>query len=487
MRKTLALFTAALIIFLSLYFCAFAWVNSEKENVTVREAYTYGDKSLTEKADIGFKVRYYDNLLWDIRYDMSEGKAETELSLYRKSIPNTYTESNYFSFGSNFWNYSTSGGSGHTSYFEKVFNELAESATPYEKADKVISVSDYLDYYPISVEASFSDKYIDTSLDYYNLNEKQLVSQLQDFFRIPVLKNHLLTISVTVDENGNIFESGSSSLASSEENPIYDEFSLYANSVITEDKCLIYFSNKTYNGKNADMSEIPGGYGIYCLPYSYSENGDKVFFDGEKLSNVFPVNNNHEIIQLKLSESGNHIYMITDEGSDCFLTVLDADTYQTLQKIKVSTAEGQTAGINYTKSDFAVVNLYHEYLDAEFTLYTLDDKGLFTKQFTSPVYLETEDTSDEENTLYIGAEIYENSEADAEWDGEYLYITNRFSESLFTTNIYRAGFSMGIYNRDGLQFYGNYDTSLSSGFDGLYGSSYYAMLSRNDIIDISLK
>ncbi len=487
MRKTLALFLTVFIIALSLYTCVSASVNSEKENVIIRENYIYGNKKFAEKADVNFKVQYYDNLLWDIDYDIAENKAEAKFSLYRDGIPNEYDATNYLTLTGGFWNYSTSGFLGEEAFFSEAYLDLVKDAKPYEEVENTISVSDYLDYYPLSVEINFPNKYsLDSSLGYYDTDSANLVSALRDFLKIPVLKNHLLTISATINESGNIFQSGSASVASSEENSIYDEFSIYGSSVITEDKCLIYFSNKTYMGKNVDTSEIPGGYGIYCLPYSYTDDGRKVTFDYSALSNVFPVEKNFEITDLKLSKNEKYVYMITKEEKDSYLTVLDTETYEVLQKNIVSTHDNQSAGFGYIEDDFAVINLYHEHLESRFNLYTIDNNGLLTKEFTALTH--SEDKIDgSENIRYPGSDIYEHSNIDVEWDDENLYVTNDFDESYGMIGDRRAGFSLSVYNKDGLQFFGNFYTSLSTGYDGMYGSSYYVMLSRNDKVDIILK
>ncbi|MBQ3136198.1 MAG: hypothetical protein IJB74_01815 [Clostridia bacterium] len=487
MRKTLALFLTVFIIALSLYTCVSASVNSEKENVTIHENYIYGDKRFAEKVEVNFKAQYYDNLLWDINYNIAENKAETKFSLYRDGIPNEYDATNYLTLTGGFWNYSTSGFLGEESFFSEAFKDLVKDAKPYEEVKKTISVSDYLDYYPLSVEINFPNKYsLDSSLGYYETDSYNLVSALSDFFKIPVLKNHLLTISATVNESGNIFQSGSESVASAEENSIYDEFSIYGSSVITEDKCLIYFSNKSYMGKNVDTSKIPGGYGIYCLPYSYTEEGRRVTFDYSALSNVFSVESNHEITQLKLSADGKSVYMVTEENEECYLTVIDTENYAVLQKIKVSTNKNQSAGFGYIENSFAVINLYHENLQSRFNLYTIDNNGLFVKEFTALTHHEDK-IDGSENIRYPGSDIYEHSNIDVEWDGENLYVTNDFDESVGMVRDRNAGFSLSVYNKYGLQFFGNYYTSLTSGYDGMYGSSYYVMLSRNDKIDITLK
>jgi len=491
MRKTLAFFMSVFILFLSLYICVFATVNSEKEKVVITESYIHGDRKYADKADINFKVNYYSHLLWDISYDIAANKVEAGFDICRQGFQRSFKQTNRFELYGYSCDFTVSGGTDGTveyyGYLAEAFKGLVADATPYEEVKKVVNVSDYIDYYPITLEIDFGDKYrLHSSLGYNNTAEEQLAAQIQDFLRIPVLKNHLVTISATVNESGDIFQSGSSSVASSAESPIYDEYSLYGESVITDDRCLIYFSNKTYNGKSIDTDEIPGGYGIYCLPYSYSENGDKVIFHGDKLANIFPVDNEHEISHLKLSESGKQIYMITDEGKDCFLTVLDAENYEVMQRINVSIFENQFAGLNYVAKDLVVVNLYHEHADAYFTLFTADKNGLLKKEFTSPVYAEIK-AEGRDYTSYIGTEIYENSVVDAEWDGENLYVTNDFDESNFTAPTEKSGFRLCVYNKDGLQYYGNYYTSLSAGYDGSYASGYNTRLSDYDIIDITLK
>ena len=69
-------------------------------------------------------------------------------------------------------------------------------------------------------------------------------------------------------------------------------------------------------------------------------------------------------------------------------------------------------------------------------------------------------------------------------DGENIYVTNSRGDN---APIIREGnFSLSVYNRNGLQFCGEYKTSLTTGYDGYQASGYYVGISSYDLIEIEL-
>ncbi len=481
MRKTLALFLTFLIIIFSLYAIVFTQINKEKENVTVTAEYIYGDKSYAENVDINFKALYQENLLWDINYDVASGEAETDFSLYKDRIQREYETRNEMRLYTNLF-YDHFGKLGN-SPMNKAFEELAKTATPYVDAKKVIYISDYTDYYPVTVDASLENFYLDSSFhSQLRENETELIKAIKDFFKIPVQKDHRIQISLQIDENGNITHTGT---ATATEEDTYEASSFYANSVVTDKECFIYFDDRSEYGEKADTSEIPGGYGIYRLPYS--STGTYVTFDTENLKNVFPLKESESIYQMELSADKKDLYMMSQKNNKSYLTVIDAETYKEKSKTLITDIKDQSSHIEYIGEDFIVITHYHPNRDPVFSVYIPDGKGGFKEKFTTDQYIAdgSSNITDEGSVRYAGGDFYmDGIEIDVKWDGERLYVTNSTGDNF--EPIRKSNFSLSIYDKDGLQFCGNYTTSLNTGYDGYQASGYYVNSSHYDKIEIKL-
>ncbi len=483
MRKTLALFLALIIALISAYSLAFTAVNKEKDNVIISEKYIYGDKSYAENVDVKFKALYSENLLWDIKYDIASGKAETDFSIYKNRIPREFEHTNELRLYSNL-HYSSYGNIPvNNKGIDRAFLELAKTATPYVDAKKVIYISDYTDYYPVTVDASLENFYLDSSFhSQLRENETELIKAIEDFFKIPVQKDHRIQISLQIDENGNITHTGT---ATATEEDTYEGFSFYANSVVTDKECFIYFYDRSEYGEKADTSEIPGGYGIYRLPYS--STGTYVTFDTENLKNVFPLKNGESIYQIELSADKKELYMMSQKNNVIHLTVIDAKTYKEKSKVIISDEKDQSSNIEYIGEDFMVITHYHPNRDSSFSVYIPDGKGGFKEKFTTMqyVYDNSSTITDEGLVYYAGGDFYmHGNEIDVKWDGEKLYVTNSTGDN--SAVIREGNFTLSVYNKNGLQFCGEYKTSLTTGYDGYQASGYYIGISDYDLIEIKL-
>lgn len=485
MRKTLALFLALVITLLSLYVVAFTIINSQKDNVIVTEEYIYGDKSYAENVDVNFKTLYKENIQWDIDFDIASGKAKTDFSIHKDRIDREYESINELRIYTNL-HYSTFGNDipMNNVGIDKAFEELRNEAIPYEEAKKVIYVSDYIDYYPVTVDASLENFYLDSSLhSHLRENETELIKAIESFFKIPVQKDHRIEIRLQIDENRNITHTGT---ATTTEDGTYEGFSFFANSVVTDKECFIYFDDRSDYGERADTSEIPGGYGIYRLPYSSVETN--VTFDTENLKNIFPLKNGESIYQLELSADGKDLYMMSKKNNVIYLTVIDAETYEEKSKVIISDEKDQSSNIEYIGDDFIVIIHYSpDSESSEISVYTTDVKDAFEEKFTVDQYIYDDKSTitDEGLVYYAGGDFYlHGNQIDVKWDGERLYVTNSTGDNF--SPVRKANFSLSVYDKNGLLFCGNYTTSLNTGYDGYQASGYYVNLSQYDLIKIKL-
>lgn len=480
MRKTLSLFLALIILVFSVYCTVFADVNKEKDNVEITEVFTYGDRTAAAGVSINIKNLYRENLLWDTTYSIKENTAHSEFSIYKNRIPREYEAYYDLSLGSSFL-YSVTGphSPNRDTGLEKIYDDIIESAQPGVEVKKLFLLSDYMDYYPLTVETSFPGKYISDHLtDDTDAADKEFIKAMREFFRIPIIEGHKIELRVTVNEEGTVYSSGSVSGSGIAENE--DDYGFYAQSIITERECFIYFDNKTELGRTADTSLVPGGYGIYRLPYTITNQ--KTTFDTDSLKNIFPVRGDYQICDLDLSKDGKRLYMITDENGKKIFTVINAESFQTEERTVITRDKDESAYIEYIEEDFIVLNIYHPNRDSKISVYTFDDKGKFKREITVYNFIETEH---KDSTRYVGANVYDHNEIKVVWDDGKLYVTNPFDN---TTDrpISQNGFRLAVFGKEGLEFYGEYITSLSAGNDGYQASSYHIYNSRYDKIDIIL-
>ena len=191
-----------------------------------------------------------------------------------------------------------------------AYRELADQTAPGAEGEKVIRVSDYLDYYPLEVRLDFPEFLLDLNrmMDWGDetAGRKQksvsLLQTFQNFFRIPVLEEERMEISIGKDPSGEIDSWGSGSVSE------YDSFYLWTQSVVTGSACYFTFDCHTEQDHVVDTSQIPGGImGLtaYLVEYDSGAHGkrecDRV--DIEELSMVYPLDPNGYLLELGLIES----------------------------------------------------------------------------------------------------------------------------------------------------------------------------------------
>lgn len=159
---------------------------------------------------------------------------------------------------------------------EKFFTDLKEEIPNNMPKNLKIRVQDVLKYYIIGGDIQIKENM--NLLDFWMLFEyagnepidKKLWSDIQAFFKIPVLENEYALVSVQRDSQENAVLSFSDNGSSSKNGA--DSFRFSTVSCATDEAVYFTFDAHTTNGNLADTSLIPGGYGIYRLPYD-SETG----------------------------------------------------------------------------------------------------------------------------------------------------------------------------------------------------------------------
>jgi len=218
---------------------------------------------------------------------------------------------------------------------------------------------DYYDEYPFEFSIDLPGvnydplvNWQDTSADSEWLGERAQVA-LGCFFRIPVLQDEYIELGI--DKNMDGTGSGRS-ISSVMEG---DRFWMNVESVITDDTCFFWFGNRTDKDRLVDTSRIPGGYGVYMLPYGplapdaeasafYGGNTNEVYTD--QLTCFFPVDPETRIEHLGLTPDKTRLLLHTVENNTYYVTLIDCKTGDTLQKLAVSDFEPEDDYVNITET-----------------------------------------------------------------------------------------------------------------------------------------
>ena len=462
MRKAAILLTVLLALSVGGACVAASGVYEAHDRVALTETVVYGDRAAADGLTVERRTKYSSRIFWDTTCTMdAEQTAETEYTFSAspasETRPATYNGVSLYddlsagmSFDPDFAEPATG--------LEVAYQELFDSIGPGEEKSAVIYLKDYLDYYPIYVELDFPGTSCSTdrsvTLDGASAPGTELyaMAKLRDYFKIPVLEDERISISIGRNVNGKVRSSGSGTNA--------DSFYLQTYNVLTDDAC--YFTINTHNsgGLVVDTGEIPGGYGIYRLPYEedrHDESGQKVCgVDVDALEMVYPLDPEIELLSLSVNEEQTRLLLYAEEDGAYVLTVIDLETMDTLQKLKIADRTENSWWERYDEGDFTVIRL-----SEKLALITVTDSGDYVLQFVCDV------TPD-------GGPEFWYLDADWDFDGERLAFASTLEEMKEDWGWSRAtcGFCLGVYDASGLLYFGEYRSSLDTGEDATYDSFY---------------
>ncbi len=437
-------------------------IYKEHNQVKFTEQVIYGDREVANGMRVEFGTTYKYHLLWDIVYDLKEnGETETKTD-YAFSIFSNYNGSSVPQYDGVCLEIQPSYRIEYTDYnkgFEKegmglAYQELFEIVEAGGEGKKEIYLKDYLEYYPIVGELDFP--YMRVYLDsIYRVNQENdyrnetyIASKMQEYFKIPVLEDETFRITMRKNENGSISSIGGGSTES-------DFYHMSIFDTLTKEACYFTFDTHTNKGKMIDTSHLKEGYGIYRLPYEetkYSEKGKLLSggIDIDNLKMVYPLNSEIKIATLEIDKTETKLFLHTIEEEIYMITVIDIKTMETLQKLEIMDWNGGTLGnfTIYNEDDFMAIIIG----GTKLAVVSLEEKGEYKLQFVCDI--KTEEIS----------WFYTHRSA-VDFDGEKLIMTGQLQDDEYGTNEDTSNFYLAVYNKDGIIYYGEYKSSLTTGID----------------------
>ncbi len=450
MRKALVI----LLAFFVLCSCGAAMAYSEamdpREEVTVEEILKAGDSAAAEGLSLEVRTSYRDNLFWNTRF--TAGNSENAESDYRVSVKKDYGDWDYEPSGVNLnimleeGNFDFSDGdyeaAAELEGIGVAYRELWLETKPGEEREKSIYLKDYLDYYPISGEIEVPGLTVDFNFyrfnsDFLEGHEKAAVEEaykaFNDYFKIPVLENEKQIISIAKNEKGQLRSRGGGTDG--------EAFYMWADTVVLPDAVYFTIHNRSSQETIVDTSLIPGGYGIYRLPYFASEGGSEVYLD--ELSTAKSLDERFEVIYMLTDEPMEKLILIGRLDNSLRMLIIDVATMDTLQDIEIASDGNTGCWQYYDGGDFIVLFID----DMRTALVERQPSGEYILRFV------IEDEAD--------GRLYNRYDVQAvAWDGEKLAMSG-FKDIKDINERYVADFYYAVYDETGLLCFVDCDSSLS--------------------------
>ncbi|MCF0137470.1 MAG: hypothetical protein HUJ66_03795 [Oscillospiraceae bacterium] len=460
MRKAIILLLVLTLLLTGGAVFASAELQTEKENVVFTEKLLYENVLYNgypaDGLEIVRNVEFGLRLLWTstVEFKGNDFESDTEFGYYPNQIE---LKTNMFGNGIqmycmyDFECRTPEKSSAEAEGLDKAFIELYEETPNGSRGEKTIRLADYIEYYPLFINMELAGAIYSVFPDMENSIYKddpsvRAILTMREYFKIPVLEDEYAYISLSKDLGGKIISSGFNPLY--DENHYTDTYEPWTESVTSDNTCFFWFSNRTAEGRLADTSLIPGGYGIYALPFgTRTDEADGSEYPDvftEKLHVFYPVDPQTEIKHLYLTEDNSRLLLHTVEEGKYIVTVIDAESGSSLQRLKIAECQTESAWCIYNGVDFSVIGIGK-------SLYVIENEGNTWELCfgTEPKDIELE--KDFMSLWY--------SDVQCAFDGERLAVCFGI-ESEVLSAYEGCGFFVAVYDSDGLQYCANYLNSL---------------------------
>lgn len=348
---------------------------------------------------------------------------------------------------------------------------------PGEIKSKDIYLKDYFDFYRLRVQAKVP--YNDL-LGYHSIDEcgrffsseaaaeswlasldpasdQAIAQQLQSFFHIPVLPDDKLMITVTRGQNGAVADSSFGLPVTEHESAELDgEFC-----VMTDEAFYFTFQGHGSKGTCFDFSYVPGGYGIYRIPYS-AESG----LDASQISMVYGLDPAVQILEMDYDVETD---MILLQYATAEKYVLDQLYVPDLVPVKAGGAAERAAGAatrvvnldNITSEDLLDSYNWTCIKSEDLLLVRLKNQLILLAKNSDGLYDVQLDIllPDEEDSNYA----LPHKDDVISYDGEKLVCISTVGikySMLYNNN--PASFALAVYGKSGIAYYGIYAPNFNN-------------------------
>lgn len=463
----------------------------EKDQVHYTERVVYGDKSVVDGVTVETNIDYNHQLFWKTVYEIDEmSKEETEYTFY--AWP--HFDNRLIQEGSMWFNIDCSNAyrdvefdKNQTYYgLEIAMKELYDSTEPGSEKQTTVYLKDYVDYYTFMFDITLpyhsenGDVQYDSNfiwgerelkediadLEKSGMNPEELarlkmyqadLEKFREFFKIPIVEKEVFTLAIAKDENGAVLGMADSHVSGGQaEGDIQipdmpnvegmDAFTFDMSSAFVDGECYFIFDPHTHNGNLVDVSQIPGGYGIYQFAY----DNKKGTIDLSTLEMVYPLDMSSTYSMIAIDGSEKNILLFSDDGTNRHMSVIDRKTMTLTDDFVIGTSGEYISERIY--EDFIVM------IGNSLMVFPLSENGRYTQAFAVDAQ-QIEDVMVKNNPNLLAL----SWESVFDWNGHTLLIADSVVyENEDLRNIYTCDFYVAAVDATGLLYYGVYESTLTS-------------------------
>ena len=294
-------------------------VNADADNMTITEKTVYGDRMHAIGATVNVDYEHRNRLIWQTTYSISaENVLQCEYDY--KFFPMSQTAE------VNFGGVTISSDLHHTgdtttekemlSGLTLAYREVYERTPVGKERTEKILISDYYDFYPISVKVHIPGFSYRTFENYRYKNQSASVAKTQileafnEYFKIPVSPEAYVEITVDRDPSDGHSTTG-----------LNGAYSMFCQSAITDKVCYFAINNYSSFDNPIDTSMIKGGYGLYAIDYGKEyEHG----IDLNSIRTVYNIPETEEITHIIPRPDDDKIVLFTADRQNSYMHVINS-------------------------------------------------------------------------------------------------------------------------------------------------------------------
>ena len=478
MHRTLGILLAVVLLLTASLGIVWAVVESRADQITYTENILLGDVSAAEGITVDTRYEYQNHMVWFSQHRPAETmETDTEFRYYVEQAQfdqeRRYTGINMNIIDTTYinwdWEVRDLADDSGLEGLMKAYYDLYHATEQGELTNTYIRYADYCEYYPLQIHVDggkenygYWDPY---TKDRYGEYDADIGKIFNDYFKIPVMEDDW--VQVVIDKRHSGYVSESVDITNSRKGEDYCQIS--GCGTATEDAIYFTFNATTNSGSPLDTSLIPGGYGLYAL-YQSAEG-----VDYESLRTLRPLDDSYYSMDMWVVEVRKYLMVQMEKEDIWYLSVMDLETMETLQQIELMEQDPEQYCWVSAQDGF-ILSVIEQ---VSVTVYEQNDEGLYEYRFTAPLppsNIEVQADSmegfdpdiheGENQTFRVDNPIYNIGRYYSAYafDGQRLAVAGRLEGHYLEDNHLvwdaKAGYNLAVYTKDGLQYFGEYISSL---------------------------
>ena len=365
MKKRFLVFVPLVCLSLCTLIALPIWVGKGGEQVEITQTTLEGDPAYAQGLTVSCHTMWDGHLFWETTFSaQNPAGARTELTTYQNERDTgVYTTQLKVTPASRNFGISTSENSntgllddswGHWNYeaFLAPIKDLAQEMEPGATRTFSVCLNDWYDTWPMTI-----DQY-QVSVDWEGMSQEQADRQFQNFFGIPVPQNFILYYTLKMNEKGAVYDvdvsptppmeepqeemTGDAATVQEAEGAVPSEPFLESYSVRGEQGWYLVLNNRfeAEGQPRTDLSHVQGGNGVFLIP-AQNVGGKDTLRLGD-IRTVYPFPEGECAISIDRDQAGRLLVYTEDEAGTWYLTVLEEESAQVLQRLEL----GQLGGVS---------------------------------------------------------------------------------------------------------------------------------------------